>query len=285
MISIKSLLIGGESEEFESASNGARKRAGAYTPESAHGELLARVRGEAEADSLRHAEDMLGREFPIGAEAEGIAEARLAALRVAFVAADTDLNERRQVCEAGIDAGQAQIAGTERALLAAGIPEAELGLAPLHNRSLAGWWVGLGAGLAAVAGFIIARLGFDPLALGCAIAGAVALSILLLVVSEEPIEERRVASLRRSRNEEAEVLEELTAELSRNQAAARGLREETRAVAEGEIAFAKRLVAAYTSAAFGALPAGSLAGGRKMADQAEPTVALPAWVSELEVVR
>lgn len=256
----------------------------AYTPTAAHAQLLARVRREAEADAVRHAEDMLDRQFPIADEAETIAEARLAALQIEFIAKDAELGERRSTCERQISAAADRLAAIGAALRKAGIPADQVDAGPLRPRRFAGWKVAAGLATGLGLGYVLAVGDAGTLGIAAAVTFALALSIWLYATGPEDLEERLIVTLRESRAEVNDVLVELGSEVARIEIEREALRGETRATAENEIAFAGRLAAAYASAAFSAMPAGALEGGREFAAQNEPSVGLPGWVLELETV-
>src|SRR5690349_15883445 len=78
----------------EAEPRGRRRDDDAYSPARKRAEILARVRLDAEADAIRHAEDMLNRDFPIVGYARTTAEGRLADLETAYLFRRTPIDER-----------------------------------------------------------------------------------------------------------------------------------------------------------------------------------------------
>jgi hypothetical protein len=240
--------------------------------------LLDQTRSRAEADAVRHAEDMVGRNFPIVAEAEQIVGRRFAELKRLYTGARAELEAELKTREVDVVAVEEQLAITEHALLERGVHRPEVGLAPLERGALEHprhWlWA---AGLAATA--LALALGQPMYQIGeLALVTVLLLGAFLLPV--EQVEAERVTRLRRNRWREAEALREGHAALEEVKGKLERLCREVRAAAESEVALASELVAAYVSAAFSSLPAGVLAEGRELAQQREPNIDLPDWVPE-----
>jgi hypothetical protein len=248
--------------------------------------ILARVRRDAEADAIRHAEDMLDRDFPIVDEAVTIAEARLAALRVAYDERRTRLAVRIDGLSAGILTAEAQLHATDAALLAEGIPQSHLALPPQRGpRSPL-------VRTAAVAGAVVALyllldlIDVEPgTVLPIVLGAAVLAGLLAFFLPGPPLEPNSVMSLREARQDEEEEIAALRADLKRAEKGLHGLEEKTLSQAETEAQFAAELVTAYQSAAFSSLPAGTLEGGRTLKRQTVPKVQLPSWTQGLEAAR
>ncbi|HEV7771529.1 MAG TPA: hypothetical protein VGO66_12840 [Solirubrobacterales bacterium] len=256
----------------------------AYTPEGEHARLLTRVRREAEADAVRHAEDMLHRQFQVASEAESTAASRLADLRVAFLARDTELSERRVTCERQIESRTARQAAAAAALVAAGVPADQVEVGPLYSNRLANWKLAAVLAAGAGIGYLLAVTDLGTVGIACAVVLALVVALWLYTAGPEEIEERALTVLRERHAEHSATLTALNSEVARIEIERDALRGETRGVAEGEVAFAGRLAAAYANAAFSAMPAGSLEGGREFAEQRQPSVELPDWVLALEQV-
>jgi hypothetical protein len=92
-MAILSLLGGNDRTERRkkrvdsNAPEGELLRDDAFNPKPAQESLLVRIRLEAEAEALRHAEAIVNRVFPIVDEAESIGSQRIAALGAAYAAA------------------------------------------------------------------------------------------------------------------------------------------------------------------------------------------------------
>lgn len=256
----------------------------AYSPPAAHARILTRVQRDAEADAVRHAEDMLDRNFPITTTAEASARDRLAALRGEFVARDTRLQEQAAALRMEIAATADRLAAIQAALRDLGVPADQMHLEPLQARRFEAWRIVAALGIGAGLGFILAGGKLEPIWLGVAVVAALGAVAALLATPTEDIEEEAVAALRRSHVEVAARLTELNARTARIEIDREALRGKTRTLAEGEIALAHRMAAEYVNAAFSAMPAGSLEGGLEFAVQREPVVELPDWVGELETV-
>lgn len=256
----------------------------AYSPPAAHARILMGVRRDAEADAVRHAEDMLDRQFPITARAEATAGDRLAALRAEFVRRDTELRESAAARTQEIAAAANRLAAIQAALRQGGIPADQMHLEPIQARNLSGWRIVVALVVGSGSGYLIAAGNLSAIWLGLVIALALAIIVALFAAPPEDIEEEAIASLRRSHTEVDARLTELNSRVARIEIEREALRGSTRTLAEGEVALARRIAAEYASAAFSAMPAGSLEGGREFASQREPDVELPDWVAELEVV-
>jgi hypothetical protein len=106
-----------------------------YDPEQER--LLAEARSRAEADAVRNAEEMVGREFPIVAEAEQIIGRRFAELERFYAGTRAELEAELRCRAADLEAAEAQLRITERALIEGGVPQPQVGLAPLGRRFFA----------------------------------------------------------------------------------------------------------------------------------------------------
>lgn len=285
MIGLGSLLRGGDdsAQRVSQPEPTGRRTEDPYRPEKAHAKLIAQTRAGAEADAVRHAESILTRTFPVVAEAQTTARARLAALRVAYSERRRGVQERIHGCMARIASAERRVEATERALASAGVPEDQVALAPLRDpKAVVRPLVALAAGaLIGAASTVELHV---PALIAAVLAAAIAGATWALLPTAE-VEPADIASMRRIRAADAKELEDLQADLERERREAVGLDEETFAVAESEVSFAEHLAAVYASAAFGALPAGALAGDREMRSQPPVDVALPAWVKELEASR
>jgi|GEM_PF-6491007 len=270
-------------EEDGGLGGAAYEEGDAFDPTPVHQEILTRVRRDAEADAIRHAEDMLNRDFPILEEAEGIASSRLARLRTAYI-------ERRSSIEGAIASLRTEAAALEVSLAHKDAVLAEEGvsgnrvvLPPLRgprdvgSRSV----VGVGGIVALCLGAILAGLEGRP-ALAVVGFGAVVLAVVLTAWPGPALENPTVTALRRTRTADAEALEVLRGSLARRDEELSGLKGQTHSVAKNEVAFAQEIVSAYRSAAFSALPVGVLDGDRNFKEQRDLTVRMPAWARELE---
>jgi hypothetical protein len=279
------LLGGGDKRERVDsvAPEGKLLRDDAFNPKPDQGKILERVRLEAEAEALRHAEAMVDREFPIVEEAESIGSQRIAALGAAYAALRSRLDAEIDAGVSEVSAAQTQLESTEKALLEQGVTADLLPLAPLGDGMASYWQVAPVAAVAAGAGVAVAGGRLSPLASAAVIAGALVLAIAILSLRIGNPESGKLTCLRRNRAREGAALEELKAELERNRSLAQGLVRETLRLVEAEEAFAKQIVATYESAASSALPVGALGdGGRAIRKQRAPSVAIPPWVRELE---
>jgi hypothetical protein len=254
----------------------------AFDPRQAQATLLARVRRDAEADAIRHAEDMLERDFPIVAEAERIAETRLAALKAAFAERRAAIQGRIEGLAQAIVVAETQLRATEGALAEEGVPPSRLALAPRRGRPAVGTKIAIGLAGAVAIGLAIRLLELSgPLVLPLAGAAMVLLALALALQPGPPLEDADITSLREVRVAEAEALTELRVELEQGRRELGGFEERALGLAETEVAFASQLVGAYQSAAFSSLPVGTLEDGRGLKEQRTPSVKLPAWAREL----
>ncbi len=256
----------------------------AYSPPAAHARILARVRRDAEADAVRHAEDMLHRQFPITAAAEATARDRLAALQGEFVTRDTRLRESAAARTHEIAATVDRIAAIQAALRSRGTAADQMHLEPLQARHLAGWRIVVALVIGAGLGYAVAADNLNGIWLGLIAVAALAIVAALLTTPPEDIEEQEIASLRRCHSEASARLTELNTSVARIEIEREALRGSTRTLAEGEIALAQRMATEYVSAAFSTMPAGALEGGLEFAQQREVEVELPDWIAELEVI-
>jgi hypothetical protein len=282
---LKRLLFG--SDEDGAVEEAADGEAGGVeveevAPQPSHREILMRVRREAEADAIRHAEDMVNRDFPIVNEAERIADARLANLKVSYSGQRGEMGGRIQGIEGAIGEAKAGLAETERALAGKGVPESELGIEPLREppplleRALIGL-AGAGAIVILIAVLDLRGELVAPLA-------AVAVAALALALALPPgpyLEDPEIAALREARKKQATKVAELEEELRGASGALTALEERTLSTAELEVKFAGEIVGAYESAVFSSLPVGVLEGGKKIKEQRAPQVRLPRWTSRL----
>jgi hypothetical protein len=273
----------GGDDHDETGANGDEPSESAYTPPAAHARILARVRRDAEADAIRHAEDMLDRQFPITAEAEATATRRLADLHTEFVNRDGELRERRAMRVQQIAAADRRRVAIEAKLRDAGVPADQMDIEPLRVRRFSGWRIVAGLIVGAALGYVVAAADLATIWLILCVAAALALVVALFAAPPEDLEEQEVAALREKHIEVSEVLVQLNSEIARIDIERDALRGGTRTLAEGEVAFAGQMTAAYENAAFSAMPAGSLEGGLEFAAQQEPSVQLPDWALELEV--
>jgi hypothetical protein len=279
-------LLGGNDKAGRVDSNapeGDLLRDDAFNPKPAQEALLARVRRDAEAEALRHAEAIVNRDFPIVEEAESIGVQRIAALGAAYAAAKSRLDAEIASGRSAESAARAQLQATDGALEEQGVAAERLPLAPLGQRMASYWQVAPAVAAAAAAGYWLSRSSLSPagMALGCLVALALVGALLSLRIARP--ESGAITSLRRNRQREARLLDEVQTEVQRNQSLAQGLVEESLRLVEAEVAFAKQLVAAFESAASSALPVGALGNGqRSIRKQREPRVPTPGWVRELE---
>jgi len=288
MIPIQSLLGGdGKAAPVDTnAPQGKRARDDAYNPKPDQEKILERVRRDAEADAIRHAEDMANRTFPVVEEAESIGTQRVAALGAAYAAARSRIDVEIEVGRTQLEAAEGQLQRTKEALEEAGVPEGRTTLKPLGDGLVGRWQLLLALAVGAGAGALLSRLDLTPLGVGVvALIVLAALAGILSLRIGQP-ETALVTGLRRNHREEAETVEELQAKLKRNEALAEGLVEETLRLVEVEREFSKQMVATYESAASSALPVGSLGEGeRSIRKQRVPDVRTPAWAQELEELR
>jgi len=284
MIATQSLLGGNGPERVDtSAPRGKHARDDAYNPAPAHEEILERVRKDAEADAIRHAEDMANRIFPIVEEAGSIAVQRIAALGAAYAAGRGQLDAEADATQAGIEAADARLAEIEAALEGSGLIRELVSLPPLGEGLVSRWQAGGGLALGAIVGFLLFRLDLTPAGFALIVAGVLGLLAGLLSLRIGQPESVAVTSLRRARSDVLEQKDELEAQLARNRALARSLADETLRLVEVETAFASQMVATYENTAASALPVGSLAAGeRAIKKQADPSVPHPDWVEELK---
>jgi hypothetical protein len=254
----------------------------AYEPRGEQAEILARVRRDAEADAIRHAEDMLDRDFPIVTEAEGIAETRLAALKTAYAERRGTITGRIRSLEGAVTETAGRLQTTEDALRAEGVPAAQIGLPPLRAKPAIAERVGIGLGAAALVALLVKLLDLQgPVALAIAGVAVLALTLALALQPGASLEEPGIAGLREVREQRAGELAELQDELRRSHNSLSELENRTFSTAELEVEFAGRLVGVYESAVFSSLPVGVLAEGRELKQQRRPAVDLPSWTSGL----
>lgn len=285
MISILSLLGGdGKDQPVDTnAPQGKLKRDDAYSPKAAQEKILERVRRDAEADAIRHAEDMADRNFPVVDEAESIGAQRIAALGAAYAAARSQIDVEIRVGQTQSGAAAGQLERTERALEEAGVPERHTQLAPLGDGLVSRWQALLALAVGAGGGVLLARLDLAPLGIAAVVVIALAAIAAIFSLRIGQPETARVTALRRNRRKEAEEVEELEAKLKHDEALAEGLVKETLRLVEVEQEFAKQMVATYESAASSALPVGSLGEGeRSIRKQRVPDVRTPPWAQDLE---
>lgn len=285
MIPIQSLLGGdGKSERVDTnAPQGKLSRDDAYKPKPVQEELLGRVRRDAEADAIRHAEDMANRSFPIVEEAESIGAQRIAALGAAYAAARSQIDVEIEVCGSRLEAATEQLRETEGALEEQDVPADRTGLAPIGERLVSRWQAALALLLGIGAGALLARSDLTPLGIVLVVLVALAAIVAVLSLRIGQPESALVTGLRRNHRREAGEVEDLQAQLKHEEALARGLVKETLRLVEAEVEFAKQLVASYESAASSALPPGALGeGDRAIRKQRTPQVPIPAWVEDLE---
>ncbi|HST69476.1 MAG TPA: hypothetical protein VLI94_07435 [Solirubrobacterales bacterium] len=270
MILFGSLLGGEGSDEAE-----------ASAPAKSRGALLAETRRNAEADAIRHAESLLEREFPIVDTAERTAESTLADLRSTYTEERGELEAKREGVERKVEVAETRLHQTEALLREAGVPEAELGLPPSRKRGVQPRDAAAAIGGVALAVLVLSQLvsGLPLVALG-----ALAAAGLIFGLTRGPVEETEPTRLRRLREHRQEIDRERQGLLDQqilNAEAIELLDRRTYSRGLSDIAFAGELVAAYANAAFSALPAGSLEGGREFAAQRQPHVEIPAWLEAL----
>lgn len=247
-----------------------------------HKALLAHARKTAEADAIRHAEDLLKREFPIVEEAERMAAARLADLRVTYVETRGELKGEEMVLGQQAEASTQALRQAENALRGAGVSDEQLGLPPGGSRTVSLAQLAAAAALAACGALVISRFSSSPMLVVAAIAGATGLAAWLMFATAEEPEDGEITRLRERRRDEADALRRLEDERARIEAALVNLDRATYAIGQSEIAFADHLAAGYANAAFSALPAGTLEGGRQLPPQRRPDVTPPEWLERLE---
>lgn len=203
-----------------------------------HDELIRDAVRRAIDDAIRHEEDLLDQQLPMVEESEAICVARLSSLRSRSVTRQRDLCVDLERAEATTADAQVTLAAVDAALRAAGVPA-------------------------------------DQVALPARSPGGLLGRLRSLLAPSEPAATVRLRQLRAAA---AADLQTSTCE----EAAVRGqlgdLPLQTREQACREAHLAIRLVRAYRSAVFSALPPGVLASGRAFADQREPEVELPDWV-------
>jgi len=284
MFSIRKLFGRDEADHVDTnAPQGKRTREDAYNPKPDHEVLLQRVRGDAEADAIRHAEYMVNRIFPVVEEAETLGAQRVATLGAAYAAFRSQIDAQVEVDRTMLEAAVRQLNSTEEALEEKGVPEGRTGLAPLGEGLVSRWQLLLALCVGGGAGIALARLDLTAPAIGLVVLVALALIAAILGLRIGQPETAVVTSLRRNRRREAGDVEELQAKLQHDEARATGLVKETLRLVEVEREFAKQMVATYESAASSSLPVGSMGDSeRAIRKQRVPDVRVPAWVEEVE---
>jgi hypothetical protein len=285
MISIQSLLGGdGKSKPVDTnAPQGKLKRDDAYSPKAVQEKILERIRNDAEADAIRHAEDMANRAFPVVEEAESVGAQRIAALGAAYAAARSQIDVEIDVGKTELSRASIQLEKTEQTLEGAGVPEGQLQLAPLGEGLVSRWQVLLALALGAGAGVLLARTDLKPLPIGVVVIFTITAIAAIFSLRFGQPESARLTALRRNRRKEATEVGGLEAKLKHDEALAEGLVEETLRLVEAEQEFAKQMVATYESAAASAMPVGSLGKEERLIQkQRVPNVRTPVWAEDLE---
>lgn len=284
MTLIHSLLGGRDGPVDSNAPQGRRARDDAYNPKADQQEILGRVRQDAEADAIRHAEDMIERDFPVVEEAGSIGAQRIAALGAAYAAARSRIDAEIDDAQTRLETVEEEIGRVEEELERREVDRERTDLPPLGDRLVSRWQVLAGLAVGAAAGVSIARLDLAPSGIAAVVAVAVlAIGAILALRIGQP-ETAAVTSLRRTRRRKVEEKTELRAKLAHEERVAKGLVKETLSLVEGEREFAKLMVATYESAASSALPAGSLdnRSDRSIKKQRTPDVRIPPWAEDLE---
>lgn len=271
MILFASLLSSEDKEAEAEASPPSRKRA----------EILAETRRNAEADAIRHAEDLLEREFPIVSTAERTAESRLADLQSEYTEKRGELEAEKESLGRRVEAADRELQLAEKALRKKGVPEDELGLPPFSHRTIQFRQAVVGIAAAGALGLIISPLVASPVLTVAVFLAALVLIFWLVVAPGDEAESLPLRRLRAQRLKAAKTVQNLSEKEARNIAAIEQLERTAHSKGLGEVTFAGEIVAAYVNAAFSALPAGSLEGGRKVAAQRQPQVEIPAWLQAL----
>ncbi len=249
-----------------------------FQPAEDHAQLLQHARELARVEAVRHAEDLLDRDLPYVGEAEQVGLQRMALLTAARA-------ERVAACEVDEAAALRAAESAERqrdaaldALRAAGVMEEQLALSaldlPISHRTA----LSVAAGAAALAVVV-------ALVLGWSLAGVVVLAVAAAAAGfaavqtsrPAPVELPRLTALRRerSRAEAAALAARRAADAATLEL--RSVREQADALALGEQAFARELVAGYLTELHSSFPPGVLADGGRLTVQREVEVPLPDW--------
>jgi len=272
----------GADADFEDAEWWSGEDDDAYAPARRRAKILARVKLDAEADAIRHAEDMLDRDFPIVNLSRSIAEGRLAALETSFLSKRTVIDQRMEELTSAIAALQRSVRDHEGALRRRGIPDGDVTIDPLLGEPSIEARAGAGAGcIAAVALTVDAFSLSGPLAiLGSALV-LVAVALIIWKLPAPSLEDPEITRLRKARKRDQGQLEVYRGELEAARKDLKGLEEATVSLAKSEAVFPADLVGTYQRAAFSALPAGTLEQGRSLRSQEPPHIEFPAWVRRL----
>jgi hypothetical protein len=264
-------------EEFE-RENGENP----YEPGPEQASILARVKRDAEADAIRHAEDMLNRDFPIVTQAEGIAETRLASLRSAYAERRGVLAERIGSLETTVSEMEERLQVTEQALAEEGVQESQIDLPPLRRKRRAVERMMIFLGAIVLLAFFVNLLDLQgDLRLSILGVGLLIIGLVLLFAPGPLLEDPAVVALREQHQAQAKELAELRQQLKGKQDALVELEKRTYAVAEWEVKFAGELASSYHSTVFSSLPVGVLAEDRALKEQRRPRVQMPKWAMEL----
>ena len=142
-----------------------------------HDERLADTRKNAEADAIRHAEDLLLQVFPIVGESEETAGLELAAMRTRFQDARGRLETAEATATSRLEAINRGLQDAEGALRSAGIPEGMIRRPPPPRWRFELRQIALAVAAALVIGVLVASLGNVPVLVAAAVIGGVALAI------------------------------------------------------------------------------------------------------------
>jgi hypothetical protein len=253
-----------------------------FAPRPDRAVILAEVKRDAEADAIRHAEDMLDRDFPIVPRAENTAGTRLATLRSVYVERRGELSGRIAVLDRRANELALRLQATERALAAEGVPPSQIGLEPLRGKRAVIERIAVALGALVVMGLAVDLLDLRGRLVLPGVGLLFALLLLILMLQPgERLEEPAIEMLREQRQQQDEALTELQGDLHAHREALTKLDRTTYAIAESEVSFAGEMASTYNSTVFSALPAGVLAEGRELREQQRPAVRMPSWARGL----
>ncbi len=253
-----------------------------FAPRADRAVILEEVKRDAEADAIRHAEDMLDRDFPIVPRAESSAGTRLATLRSVYVERRGELSGRITVLDRRVNELALRLQATERALEAEGVSPSQIGLEPLRGRRAVVERIAVALGALVVMGLVVKLLDLRGQLVLPAVGLLFVLLLLILILQPgEELEDPAIAMLREQRGQQDEALAELQADLNAHREALSKLERTTYAIAESEVSFADEMASTYNSTVFSSLPAGVLAEGRELREQQRPSVQIPSWARGL----
>jgi hypothetical protein len=253
-----------------------------FSPRGDRASILARVKLDAEADAIRHAEDMLNRDFPVVTRAEDTAETRLTTLRSAYVERRGELAGRIAVLEQNATELNRRLQETERALAAEGVPALQISLEPPRGRRSLSEPILIALGSLLVMGVAVKLLDLQGQLVLPAVGLLAGLVLLALILQPDAqLEDPAVTALREQRQELDLTLTELQEDLQTQRETLTRLETTTYAMVESEVRFAGEMALTYNSTVFSSLPAGVLAEGRELKEQRRPEVKIPNWARGL----